>query len=154
MIRKLILILLGLTSLQLGWASELREAVKAVLPVELSRLTEKDTQSALAENFKSKIVKSDTTALYLNYFGQYGDVTIGLKDGHFAYLYVELPVEMAQRNSSLLALAKDEKSQLSLEQGRRILASNESAGVKLEFAPNETNDLRSIYLACLKAEKK
>lgn len=153
MSRQLIFIILSFLSIQLGHASELREAVKAVLPVELARLTVKDSLSTLTELFKSKIVKADATALYLNYFGQYGDVTIGLKDGQFAYLYVEVPVELAQKHPSLMALAKEEDSQLSLEQGRRILASSESARVKLEFAPNESNDLRSIYLAPLKAGK-
>lgn len=153
MIRQFIFIFLGIASIQLAQASELREAVKAVLPVELTRLTEKDSLSTMTELFKSKIVKADASALYLNYFGDYGDVTIGLKDNRFDYLYVEVPVELAHKHPSFMAMAKEENSQLSLVQGKRILASSESAGVKLEFSPNESNDLRSIYLGPLKAGK-
>jgi hypothetical protein len=138
----------------------IRDQVQELLPKELSSLSETDTRKQLEEKFAKTIKKKEgTDTLYLNYFEDKNDVTIGTKKGVFDYLYVEIPKDISDKKSGfydsiLSQLTEAQKKEIaaknrrntSHEAGRYILIDLPSEGLKLEFLNNEKKDLRSIII--------
>ena len=138
----------------------IRDQVQELLPKELSSLSAADTRQQLEEKFAKTIKKKEgTDTLYLNYFEDKNDVTIGTKKGVFDYLYVEIPKEISDKKSgfydSILdqltdaqkkEIATKNRSNTSHEAGRYILIDLPEEGLKLEFVNNEKKDLRSIII--------
>ena len=141
-------------------AIPIREQVQELLPKELSGLSANDTRQQLEEKFAKTIKKKeDVDTLYLHYFEDKNDVTIGTKKGVFDYLYVEIPKDIADKKSGFYdsvlnqlteakkkEIAAKNRSNTSHEAGRYILIDLPEEGLKLEFVNNEKKDLRSIII--------
>ncbi len=99
--------------------NSIRSQVLEVLPKELSSLGPEITRKDLEIKFSSKIIKKDQSeTLFLSYFDDKNDVSIGTKQGHFSYLYVELPTEVTQEKPDLF---KSILGQLSQEEKKKTL---------------------------------
>jgi hypothetical protein len=156
----LFLMLLGLNISHALSKESLREIVLEILPKDLSSITSKDTRKDLETKFSSKIQKKDQPdTLYLNYFEDKNDVTIGTKEGKFNYLYVEFPRSLAdskeQFYSKILSelspdqkkkIAEENQKKISHESGRYIIIDLPEEGLKLEFINNEQKSLHSAIL--------
>jgi hypothetical protein len=156
----LCLILLGLNIPHALSKESIRDKVMEILPKELSSITTKDTRKDLETKFSSKIQKKDQPdTLYLKYFEDKNDVTIGTKEGKFNYLYVEFPRSIAdskeQFYSKILSelteaqkkkIAEENQKKISHESGRYIIIDLPEEGLKLEFINNEQKSLHSAIL--------
>lgn len=144
-----------------AWAKEsIREQVQALLPKELASLSAGDTRQSLEDRFSKKIKKKeDPDNLYLNYFEDKNDVTLGTKKGHFEYIYVEFPQTISKANEGFYqkilkqltpeqkkVIEENIKKNTSHEAGRYIHFDLPEEGVKLEFVNNEKHDLRSVII--------
>ena len=154
------LMLLGLNIPHALSKESLRDIVLEILPKDLSSITSKDTRKDLETKFSSKIQKKDQPdTLYLKYFEDKNDVTIGTKEGKFNYLYVEFPRSLAdskeQFYSKILSelspaqkkkIAEENQKKISHESGRYIIIDLPEEGLKLEFINNEQKSLHSAIL--------
>jgi hypothetical protein len=144
-----------------AWAKEsIRGQVQALLPKELASLSSADSRQSLEDRFSKKIKKKeDPNNLYLNYFEDKNDVTLGTNKGQFEYIYVEFPQAISKANAGfyqkiLRQLTPDQKKVIeenikkntSHEAGRYILLDLPEEGLKLEFFNNEKYDLRSAII--------
>jgi hypothetical protein len=114
----------------------------------------------LETKFSSKIQKKDQPdTLYLKYFEDKNDVTIGTKEGKFNYLYVEVPRSIADSKEQFYAkilselspaqkkkIAEENQKKISHESGRYIIIDLPEEGLKLEFINNEKKSLHSAIL--------
>ena len=67
-----------------------REDVLAHVPPELAKLSPTVSAATLHKQFDKKVIsKNDKDAIYLHYFGKENDVTIGLKNNHYDYLFLK-----------------------------------------------------------------
>ena len=143
------------------WAKpSIRTEILDLLPKELSTLTPNDSRKDIEMKLSSKISKKDKPeALYLNYFDQTNDVSIGTESGKFSYLYVEIPqsiaVEKENLYSSILGqltseqkkkIAEENEKKISHEKGRFIIIDLPEEGLKLEFSNNEKKSLHSVIV--------
>lgn len=140
--------------------NSIRSQVLEVLPKELSSLGPEITRKDLEIKFSSKIIKKDQSeTLFLSYFDDKNDVSIGTKQGYFSYLYVELPKEVTQEKPDLFKsilgqLSQEEKKKnadrnerdISHEKGRYIIIDLPREGLKLEFLNNEKKLLHSVIV--------
>ena len=138
----------------------IRDQVQELLPKELSSLSTADTRQQLEQQFAKAIKKkTDADTLYLHYFEDKNDVTIGTKKGVFDYLYVEIPKNISDKKTGFYKtiinqlteaqkkeIATKNESNTSHEAGKYILIDLPEEGLKLEFVNNETKDLRSIII--------
>ena len=138
----------------------IRDRVLEILPKELSSITSKDTRKDLETKFSSKIQKKDQPdTLYLKYFEDKNDVTIGTKEGKFNYLYVEFPRSIADSKEQFYSkivselseaqkkrIAEENQKKISHETGRYIIIDLPEEGLKLEFINNEQKSLHSAIL--------
>jgi hypothetical protein len=157
----LITCFLSVLFLTLVWAkASLRGQVLELLPKELASLTPQMTRQELETKFASKISKKDQEdTLYLSYFDEKNDVSIGTEKGKLSYLYVEVPASLNSSHpkifDNILSQLSDEakkkiisenQKKISHESGRYILIDLPEEGLKLEFVNNESKALRSIIL--------
>ncbi len=140
--------------------SSIRDQVLEILPKDLGTISIKDTRKDLEERFSSKIQKKDQPeTLYLKYFEDKNDVTIGTKAGKFNYLYIEFPRSIAatkeQFYSKILSelteaqkkkIAEENQKKISHESGRYIIIDLPEEGLKLEFLNNEQKSLHSAII--------
>jgi hypothetical protein len=141
-------------------ATSIRTQVEAQLPSELVSLSSKNLRTELEAQMTSKLMKkSEADALYLKYFEDKNDVTIGFKNNHVEYIYVEVPKSLVQKMPNLYQevlnqlskaqmdkIAKDNQADKTHESGRYILLDLPEEKIKLEFYNNEKKELRSIVL--------
>ncbi len=142
----------------------IREQVEGLLPSELTSLSVNNTRDELEKKFAPKVNRKDeATALYLHYFEDKNDVTIGFKKNHFDYLYVEIPRAIVQKKANFYlevvaqltstqkeSIARNNKKDLSHEGGRYIVMDLPEEKMKLEFYNNEKKELRSVVLFNIK----
>lgn len=154
------LLFIGLTIPYALSKSSIRDQVLEILPKELGSISIKDTRKDLEERFSSKIQKKDQPeTLYLKYFEDKNDVTIGTKAGKFNYLYIEFPRSIAaskeQFYSKILSelteaqkkkIAEENQKKISHESGRYIIIDLPEEGLKLEFLNNEQKSLHSAII--------
>lgn len=157
------LICLTLFGLNISYSSSkipIRDQVLDILPKDLSSITAQDTRKDLESKFSSKIQKKDKpNELYLNYFEDKNDVTIGTKEGKFSYLYVEFPRSVAESQDQFYAkilsglseeqkkrISEENQKKISHESGRYIIIDLPEEGLKLEFINNEQKPLRSAIV--------
>jgi len=134
-----------------------RTDIEKILPAELVK-TLQEKASKAEETFKKKIYKKETDALYLNYFGRNGDVTLGVKDHQVSYLYVKIPPEIQKKahlfdraydslsDQEKKALHKKMSESTSHDKGRYTLIELPQKSMKLEFNNDERRTLRSVIL--------
>lgn len=148
-----------LFSLQV-FAGPHRDEVESLLPAELLSVLKIKDQKEAEALLKEKIYKKEKgEALYLNYFGTKGDVTIGLKGDKIQYLYAEVPDAIQKKDQALFdkalswlttkekeKLAKKDKENTSHEKGRYIVLEIPSESMTLEFYNDEKKALRSVLL--------
>ena len=141
-----------------AFAGEGRDEVLKIVPKDLAETLGKDQASVIKE-FKSKISDQDKDALYLNYFGTKGDVTLGIKDQKISYVYLEVTPELSKKSPTLFKSALKWPTPEKLEAqkkiasestdhaaGRFILIEVPKESFKLEFKNNEEKPLHSIIL--------
>ena len=158
-----LLICLVLFGLNISYSSSkvpIREQLLEILPKDLSSISAQDTRKDLETKFSSKIQKKDKpNELYLNYFEDKNDVTIGTKEGKFSYLYVEFPRSASESQDQLYAkilsvlseeqkkrIAEENQKKISHESGRYIIIDLPEEGLKLEFINNEQKLLHSAII--------
>ncbi len=156
----LCLVLLGLNISHALSKESIRDRVLEILPKELSSLTSKETRKDLETKFSSKIQKKDQPdTLYLKYFEDKNDVTIGTKEGKFNYLYVEFPRSVSDSKEQFYSkivselseaqkkkIAEENQKKISHETGRYIIIDLPEEGLKLEFINNEQKSLHSAII--------
>lgn len=143
------------------WASspqEVRNEVIKLLPIELTALKSSQTTQELEKKFKSKIKIKDDNSLHLAYNSKFVDVTINLKNNHFASILYNAPDSLKAKTSDLYQKAwsvLSEKDKDQIEKDMQL--PNHSAGsvisielpgqnMKLEFTNNEQKTLQSITI--------
>lgn len=152
------IISMGFSLLSFSATGPIRQEIQDLLPEELRLLGPDDSREKIEERFSKKISnKEDSSNLYLNYFENKNDVTIGSKDGKVSYLYVELPDSLSSKASSLYqkvlsSLSEKQKNDIidkmkkdtSHEKGRYIHIDLPEEGLKLEFSNTEKKELHSV----------
>lgn len=149
-----ILLSLLLFSSILGAAtSSLRDKTLKIIPQTISEvLTSKDLHTFRKTLSKKISSKSDESAIYLNYFGDKNDVTVGLSKGSVSYLYLELPSSLQKQTNSLYAEAMENgKVEMPIPsgshtEGRFIVINVPSQKIQFKFYANETHDLHSVIV--------
>lgn len=155
---KALIVILGLLSFSIGASSRssLRTEVLKLLPSELASISKTSSKTELEKTFKSKLKDKDHDALFLHYFVEKNDVTVGLKNEKFHYLYVEVPQEIQAKAKSLFSkvysqLSAKEKAKIKENMGsgghsagRSIKIDLPEQNLKLEFANTEDKRLISI----------
>lgn len=138
----------------------IRQQVEDLLPDELVNLSSKTVRADLEKKLTTKVIKKkDSDALYLKYFEDKNDVTVGFKKNHFEYLYVELPSKLSQKKPNfyidiIKQLSKSQKEKIAKENaesgghevGRFIIMDIPEEKLKLEFYNTDKKELRSIIL--------
>lgn len=138
----------------------IRNQILDLLPKELSSLTSKDLRKDIENKFSSKINKKDQPdTLYLNYFDEKNDVSIGTEGGKFSYLYAELPPSIVDENIDLYKsivsqlseeqkkkIIQEHEKKISHEKGRFIIIDLPEEGLKLEFLNVEKKPLHSVIV--------
>lgn len=125
------------------------------LPKELQNLNSKMSEKVLRQKFKKNIYSQDKNTLYLHFFSDQNDVTIGLTDRHFSYVLIKPPKKIQDKNRHLFSkvvgqLSPEEKEKLnplrniSHEGGSTIRVPLPEEKLTLVFANNETKELLSI----------
>lgn len=146
--------------------TSIRNRVLELLPKELSTLSVKDSRRDIEKKLADKIYKKDQPdTLYLNYFDEKNDVSIGTESGKFSYLYVEIPRALAEKQKDLFNIVIDQLTQkqkekiikenevkTNHEKGRFIIINIPDERIKLEFYNNEMKSLHSVII--LPEEKK
>lgn len=149
-------------------APTLRQEILGQLPLELRQLSPQDTQKVLEQKFAGKIRSKEKNALFLSYFGQDNDVTIGLKDGRFEYLYIKIPGTFKLDGKKLFDQAlnsltpAEKKAQIkrwdqedhSHRAGRFLSIDLPKEKMKLEFKRNESREVNSLVYWPLPGGKK
>lgn len=133
-----------------------RNEILKLIPSEFSNFSKKDTFESLSSRFKAKISKSkDQKTLFLKYFSNDNDVTIGFEKGKFSYVLIKLP---KQEKSSLFnkiydSLTEEEKKQLvknntksGHEVGRDITVNLKEQSLRLKFKNDETKTLQTVLI--------
>lgn len=160
---KKIYLLCSISLILTAWAagkSPVRDEVLKLLPSDLATLSATETRKALEEKFSKKIQKKDDPKnLYLHYFADKNDVTIGTKDGLFEYTYIEFPRSIIEKSAGFYASVVDQltaKQKKEVEASNKKISSHETGrfiqidlpeqGLKLEFVNNEKKDLRSVII--------
>lgn len=152
------IISIGLSFFSFSATGPIRQEIQDLLPEELRLLGPDDSREKIEERFSKKISnKEDSANLYLSYFENKNDVTIGSKDGKVTYLYVELPESLSSKASSLYqkvisTLTEKQKNDIiekmkkdsSHEKGRYIHIDLPEEGLKLEFSNTEKKELHSV----------
>ena len=138
----------------------IREQILELLPKDLSSLKPEDSRSEIESKLSSKISKKDKPdTLYLNYFDEKNDVSIGTESGKFSYLYVELPQSLTEAKKELFEsivgqlsadqkkkMAQDQEKKVSHDKGRYIIIDLPEEGLKLEFTNNDKKLLHSMIV--------
>lgn len=142
-----------------SWAGT-REDVLSHIPPELAKLSTGMTSATLKKKFKNKLLpKEDKSALYLHYFGnKNNDVTIGLKNDHYDYLFIDASSELQAKNKGLFQklysefnnvqkeeMRKDNQSQ-SHDAGRTLVMNLPQEGLTLIFYNDDQKTLKSIVV--------
>ncbi len=138
----------------------IREQILEILPSDLSSIKSGDSRSDIESRLSSKISKKDKPdTLYLNYFDEKNDVSIGTEGGKFSYLYVELPQSLTEPKKDLFEsivsqlsteqkkkMAQEQEKKISHDKGRYIIIDLPEEGLKLEFSNNEKKLLHSMIV--------
>ncbi len=138
----------------------IREQILEILPSDLSSIKSGDSRSDIESRLSSKISKKDKPdTLYLNYFDEKNDVSIGTEGGKFSYLYVELPQSLTEPKKDLFEsivsqlsteqkkkMAQEQEKKISHDKGRYIIIDLPEEGLKLEFSNNEKKLLPSMIV--------
>lgn len=138
----------------------IRDQILNLLPKELSELKADDSRKEIETKLSSKISKKDKPeALYLNYFDEKNDVSIGTDSGKFSYLYVELPGSISESGKDLYQsivgqlsdeqkkkIAEENEKKITHEKGRFIIIDLPEEGLKLEFSNNDNKTLHSVIV--------
>lgn len=161
MIRYFLYIVIFSSFIPCGFAkTTIRSQVLDLFPKEITSLTPEDTRQTLEKKFSSKISKKeDPNALYLNFFEEKNDVTLGTENGRLAYIYLEVPRSLKESNKQLYNFILDQLSEnqkkkiitenqkkITHETGRFITLDLPEEGLKLEFANNERKSLNSVII--------
>ncbi len=161
MFKLTITLILSLIFISVGnCEGSIRQQVESLLPNELVLLTSKSIRADLEKKLSAKIIKkNDSNALYLHYFDDKNDVTIGFKKNRFDYLYVEMPKHLIEKKQNFYQevlsqlssvqkdkIAKDNIALKSHESGRYIQMDIPEEKMILEFYNNEKKELRSVIL--------
>lgn len=133
-----------------------------LLPKELVSLDETATKQELRDRFKDKLLPQKDhadAALFLHYFSTTNDVTIGLKDDHLDYVYVEVTPDLRSKgaelfDSAMASLTEEEKTtfeqdlrnQRGHEAGRFVTVKVPRQKLTLQFYGNEARELHSVIL--------
>lgn len=148
-------------STSLSWGEVLiRDKIIEILPNELKFLLSSPLAQEIHKKLGNKIVKYDgDKTLFLNYFDNKNDVSIGLKKGKVSYLYVELPSSISSLSQNLYhqvlhqltpeqktKIIQDNQKTLSRKSGRFIDISLVEEGLTLEFTNNEQKLLHSVII--------
>ena len=152
--QKFLLIILLLTALSRSDASAIRDRVFAKLPQELVSLSRASSAAEIKKKFSKKISASDDENIYLRYFGEQNDVTIGLKHQSYQHILIKLPPHLKDKvidfNEVYQGLSREEQQQnLSTkhEAGRFIMIDLPAEGLKLKFTNNEKKTLNSVLIS-------
>lgn len=135
----------------------LRSEVISSLPSEIAGLKKSHNLSDLNKKFSGKIKKTESDALYLHYFSDRNDITIGIENNHFDYLYIEVPSSLKEKFKDLFykayqRLSKEEQRSLmvpkgtSHEEGRYIEISLPHEAIRFRFKNNDKKEVHSILL--------
>ena len=135
--------------------ASIRKEVMAKLPAEFSEIKKSQDSTSLKKTFSKKIKKAESDTLYLQYFEKKNDVTIGLKDKRFEYLYLEVPASMKEKFKGLFARAYDKLSESDRknilsskspahENGRYLEITLPDEGLSLRFDNDDRKDLHSV----------
>lgn len=157
---KYFLLLLIITAFNPAWAQSTRDEIIKMLPPELAKLSAQDNEQKLRTSFAKQLdtKKSNSSSLYLNYFSEQNDVTLGLLKGNFHYLYLEAPKEMKDAEPYLFSkiyaqLSKKEKAAVASDltrgghdAGHYISIDLPAQGLRLRFNNSEKKELKSILM--------
>ena len=132
----------------------IRTEVMGILPPELAALNKSSDLRSIKKKFSKQINKSEKDAIYLHYFSQSNDLTIGISDKHVSYVLVKVPESIKSKAQNLfekayLRLNKKEQSQLhqkdnSHEAGSYIEIKLPEEALTLKFINNDKRELYSI----------
>ena len=132
-----------------------RSDVLASLPSEISGLKKSHNITDLKKKFSKKIKKTDPDALYLHYFSDHNDITLGVENKRFDYAYIEVPSTVKVKFKDLFyrayqQLSKEEQKSLmdpkstSHEEGRYIEISLPGEAISFRFKNNDEKEVHSI----------
>lgn len=161
MLRNLFLFIISSIFISNAYAKDdIRTQVLKLIPKEIAELTPEETRESIEKKFAKKISNNkDPETLYLNYFDEKNDVSIGTKNGKFSYVYLELPRITFHTNKNLYKfvldhldpkqkkdIAEENEKKTSHEAGRLIIIDLPEEGLKLEFANNDKKPLYSVII--------
>lgn len=134
--------------------SSIREELFKSLPKAVSELNKSSSIKEIKNKFAGKIKKSESQNLFINYYSNQNDLTIGLDHDRFKYAYLKVPEPIRKNTKNLFykvysRLSKEEKKNLvpdevSHESGRFIEINLPEEALTLKFKNNQSKDLHSI----------
>lgn len=145
-----------LISLQVTAApdSSIREELFKSLPKSVSELDKNSSSKEIKDKFAGKIKKSEPQNLFINYFSNQNDLTIGLDSDKFRYAYLKVPESIRKNTKNLFykayeRLSKEEKknllpNEISHDSGTFIEINLPEEALTLKFKNNQSKDLHSI----------
>lgn len=135
---------------------ETRNLILNTLPEDIATLSSKSKMEDIKKKFQTKILKQNDTAIFLKYFTDSNDLTLGLNNENLSYVYLKADQNLRQKNSQLFSrvyseLTKEQKDKInqnmssaSHEAGRFIKIDLPEQGMMLEFSNNEAKSLHSV----------
>ncbi len=155
-----VIFLLSLFCCYQGLASlkelETRNEILKSLPEDISSLNNDSKVSEIKKKFQSKIINESKNTLFLKYFSESNDLTIGTKDENLSYVYLKADQKLRDKHSQLfskiyseLTIKQKDKitekmNSASHAAGRYITIDLPEQGLMLEFANNEAKSLHSM----------
>lgn len=134
--------------------SSIREELFKTLPKAVSELNKSSSSKEIKTKFAGKIKKSEPQNLFINYFSNQNDLTIGLDSGRFRYAYLKVPESIRNNAKNLFykvydQLSKEEKRNLipkdiSHDSGSFLEINLPEEALTLKFKNNQSKDLHSI----------
>lgn len=135
---------------------EMRNEILRTLPEDISTLSKNSKVSEIKKKFQSKIIKTSKDALFLKYFSETNDLTIGTQHEKLTYVYLVANQKLKDKHSQLFSkiyseLTSKEKNKINVElseadhgAGRYIKVNLPEQGLELEFTNNENKSLHSV----------
>jgi hypothetical protein len=155
-----VIFLLSLFCCYQGFASlkelETRNEILRSLPEDISSLSNDSKVSEIKKKFQSKIINESKNTLFLKYFSETNDLTIGTRDENLSYVYLKANQKLKEKHSQLFSkvyseLTTKQKDKITEKMnsashaaGRYITIDLPEQGLMLEFANNEAKSLHSM----------
>lgn len=135
---------------------ETRNEILSTLPEDISSLSNKSKVQDIKKKFQEKIIKQSKSALFLKYFSETNDLTIGTKEENLSYVYLKADQKLKGKHSQLFSkvyseLNSKQKDKINQDlnsadhgAGRLIKIDLPEQGLMLEFTNNEAKSLHSV----------